>query len=98
MPAWLKSWRPTATSLLLVESRRCLVALQVWCGKWMLRFSPGDLHLVIVLRSLTRNDDGHRLGDLHPNGVDRYDGGKRIHIGRERGDGGDDGDGLGDLD
>jgi hypothetical protein len=61
----------------------------------MLRFSPGDLHLVIVLRSLARNDDGHGLG---PNGVDRYDGGKRIHIGRERLDGGDDGDGLGDLD
>ena len=57
----------------------------------MLRFRPGDLRVVNVLQLLTRNDDGHGLGDLDRNGLDRNDCGKRI--GRERLD-----RGRGDLD
>src|SRR5580693_556925 len=85
-----------AASRPVLESRGCLVALQVWGGRWMLRFSPGDLHVVNVVRLLTRNDDGHGLGYLDRDGVDRYDGGRRIHIGRGRLDRGDGGSGPGD--
>jgi hypothetical protein len=85
-------------SLPVVESRGCLVAIRVWGSRWMLRFSPSDLQVVNVLRLLTRNDDGHGLCHLDRDGVDRYDGGRRIHIGRGRFDFEDGRSGLGDLD
>jgi hypothetical protein len=40
-----------AASLPVVEIRGCRVALQVWGGCRMLGFSPGDLHVVNVLRT-----------------------------------------------
>src|ERR1700730_18753944 len=73
---------PMAALLSVVESRRCLVALQIWGGYWMLRLRPGDFQLVNVLRGLTRNDDRHGYGDFDRNCVNRHDGGRRIHIGR----------------
>jgi hypothetical protein len=87
-----------AALLSVVESRRCLVALQIWGGYWMLRLRLGNFHLVNGLRGLSRNDDRHGYGDFDRNSVDRYDSGRRIHIGREQFDCGDSRSGLGDLD
>src|SRR6516164_7533825 len=64
----------------------------------MLWFRPGDLHVVNVLRGLTRNDDCHGHGDFDRNGVNGYNTGRRSYIGRGWFDCGDGRGGLGYLD